>query len=64
MVKFTRKEILEEAKLLKEWGLLGHGYSKAFRNMWADKPHKERIRLLKELVKEGRYEEKLRKMGW
>ena len=58
----TRKEILEEAKLLKEWGLLGNGYSKAFRNMWAERPRDERVRLLKELVKEGRYEAKLKRM--
>ena len=62
--RLTEKQIMEEANLLKEWGILGHGYSKSFRNMWADKPRDERIRLLKELVKEGRHEEKLKKLGW
>jgi len=49
----TTRERERELKLLRRWSFLGHGFSKSFRMLWAEKPYHERILLLKELVEEG-----------
>lgn len=51
---FTRKGQNQELKLLKEYSYQANGFSRAFRDMWAEKPYEQRIALLKDLINEGR----------
>ena len=57
---FTRKGQNEELKLLKEYSRQANGFSRAFRDMWAEKPYEQRIFFLKDLISEGKYEKKMK----
>ena len=52
---FTRKGQNEELRLLKEYSRQANGFSRTFRELWAEKPYEERIEFLKGLVSEGRH---------
>lgn len=57
MVYPTQEQVDREIVLLAEWGKLGHGYSKSFRDSWANLNNPERLNWLEELVKEARVEQ-------
>lgn len=50
----TKEQVNREIKLLAEWGQLGNGFSKSFRNTWYNLNLPERLEWLEKLVKEAR----------
>jgi hypothetical protein len=63
---FTRKGQNQELKLLEEYSHQSNGFSRSFRDAWAEKPYEQRIAFLKDLINEGRqiqaYENRRKKL--